>query len=99
MLKKQEYTEEQIKQYKEQSKVKKDQIYYETILSFTNERKQLEMEKSKIESQKNSIDMSTEEYKLYASASGKVHLNMPLNKGMVIQGGGFWAQFHPKMKI
>lgn len=86
-LKKQEYTEEQIKQYKEQAKVKKDQIYYETILSFTNEKKQLEMEKSKIESQKNSIDKSTEEYKIYAPASGKVHLNMPLNKGMVIQGG------------
>ncbi|WP_291569674.1 HlyD family secretion protein [Clostridium sp. UBA4548] len=86
-LKKQQYTEEQIKQYKEQSKVKKDQVYYETILSFTNERNQLEMEKSKIENQKDSIDKSTDEYKLYAPSSGKFHLNMPLNKGMVIQGG------------
>lgn len=86
-LKKQGYTEDQIKQYKEQGKVKKDQIYYETILVFTNERKQLEMEKSKLESQKDSIAKSTEEYKLCAPSSGRIHLNMPLNKGMVLQGG------------
>lgn len=86
-LKKQEYTEDQIKQYKEQAKIKKDQIYFETILSFTNEISQLKMEKSKLLAQSESIDSATEEYKLCAPSSGKVHLNTPLNKGMVLQGG------------
>jgi multidrug resistance efflux pump len=86
-LKKQNYTDDQIKQYKEQGKVKKDQIYYDTILSFTNERKQLEMEKSKLETQKEAVSKSTDEYKLYAQRSGIVHLNAPLKKGMVLQGG------------
>lgn len=86
-LKKQGYTEDQIKQYTEQSKIKKDQIYFETILSFTNEISQLKMEKSKLLAQSESIDSSTEEYKLCAPSSGKVHLNTPLNKGMVLQGG------------
>lgn len=86
-LKKQNYTDDQIKQYKEQAKVKKDQIYYDTILSFTNERKQLEMEKSKLETQKEAVSKSTDEYKLYAQRSGIVHLNTPLKKGMVLQGG------------
>jgi hypothetical protein len=78
---------DQIKQYKEQGKVKKDQIYYDTILSFTNERKQLEMEKSKLETQKESISKATDEYKLYAQRRGMVRLNAPLKKGMVLQGG------------
>ncbi|PRR83476.1 HlyD family secretion protein [Clostridium vincentii] len=86
-LKKQQYTEEQIQQGKDQAKVKKDQIYYETILDFTNERTQLEMEKSKLEAQKESITSSTDEYVLYASSSGKIHLNTEIKKGMVLQGG------------
>ncbi|MHC1685308.1 MAG: hypothetical protein AB6733_20615 [Clostridiaceae bacterium] len=40
-LKKQKYTDDQIKQYEEQSKVKIDELYYETLLSFTNEKSQL----------------------------------------------------------
>jgi len=86
-LKKQGYTDEQINQYKEQGKTKKDQIYYETILTFTNERMQLEMERSKLETQKESIAKSTEEYKLYAPGCGRVHLNGEIKKGMVLQGG------------
>lgn len=86
-LKKQNYTDEQIQQYKEQGKVKKDQIYYDTILAFTNERNQLEIEKEKLETQKKSISNSTDEYILYASSSGKVHLNGEIKKGMVLQGG------------
>ncbi|MBU5591220.1 HlyD family efflux transporter periplasmic adaptor subunit [Clostridium sp. MSJ-4] len=86
-LKKQNYSEEQINQYKDQMKIKKDQIYYETIISFSNERKQLEMEKSKLETQRETVSQSTDEYKLYAPTSGKIHLNTPLKKGMVLQGG------------
>jgi len=86
-LKKQGYTDEQINQYKEQQKIKKDQIYYDTILTFTNERNQLEMERSKLETQKESVAKSADEYKLYASTSGKVHLNGQIKKGMVLQGG------------
>jgi multidrug resistance efflux pump len=86
-LKKQEYTDDQIKQHKEQAKIKKDQIYFETILSFTNEISQLEIEKNKLLAQSESIDSTTEEYKLCAPSSGTVHLNTPLNKGMVLQAG------------
>jgi len=86
-LKKQNYTDDQIKQYKDQSKIKIDEIYYDTILSFTNERKQLELEVEKLKAQKASIAQSTEEYKLYAQSSGKIHLNTSLKKGMVLQGG------------
>lgn len=86
-LKNQGYTEEQIKQYREQAKVKKDQVYYETIITFTNERKQLEMERSKLETQKTSIAQSKDEYKLYAPSTGIVHLNSAIKKGMVLQGG------------
>ena len=86
-LKKQGSTEEQIQQYKDQGKVKKDQIHYDTILAFTNERTQLEMEKGKLEAQKESITSSTDEYVLYASSSGKIHLNTEIKKGMVLQGG------------
>ena len=67
--------------------VKKDQIYYDTIIAFTTERTQLEMEKSKLEAQKESITNSTDEYILYASSSGKIHLSTEVKKGMVLQGG------------
>jgi len=86
-LKKQDYTEDQIKQYKEQAKIKIGQIYYETISGFTDERKQLEIEQSKLKIQKESISDSYEEYNLYAPSSGTIHLNTALNKGMVLQGG------------
>lgn len=86
-LKNQGYTEEDINQYKAQGKVKKDQIYYETILSFTNERKQLELEKEKLQTQKGAIASSTDEYVLYAGSNGKIHLNSDIKSGMVLQGG------------
>ena len=86
-LKSKGYTEEQINQYKDQSKVKKDQIYYDTILSFRNERKQLELEKEKLQSQKSAISNLTDEYVLYATNNGKIHLNSEIKKGMVLQGG------------
>jgi len=86
-LKKQGYKDDEIQQYKDQNKVKKDQIYYDTILAFTNERTQLDMEKDKLESQKESITSSTDEYILYASSSGKIHLNTEIKNGMVLQGG------------
>lgn len=86
-LKRQQYTDDQIRQYKEQAKTKLNQLYYETILSFTTEKQQLELEKSKLETQKAAIDNSTNEYKLLSPITGKVHLNTAFNKGMVLQGG------------
>lgn len=86
-LKNQNYTDEQIKQYKEQANLKKQQIYYETIISITNERKQLELEMQKLTNQSDVLNNSKEEYKVFAQNSGKVHLNIPLNKGMVVQAG------------
>ena len=86
-LKVQGYTDAQIQQAKDQGKVKKDQIYYDTIIAFTNERNQLEMEKEKLESQKESISNATDEYVLYAANSGKIHLDTEIKRGMVLQGG------------
>ena len=86
-LRNQGSTDDQINQYKNQSKIKTDQIYYDTILSFTNERNQLELEKEKLQSQKSAISNSTDEYVLYASNNGKVHLNSEVKNGMVLQGG------------
>ena len=86
-LRKQNYKDEQILQYKEQAQIKKNQVYYDTILAFTNERKQFEIEKNKLEVQKESITNSTDEYILYASSSGKIHLSTEVKKGMVLQGG------------
>ncbi len=86
-LKKQGATDDQIKQYKISGKNKADDLHYTTILDFTNEKKQLQLEKSKLETQKVATDKSAEEFKLYAAKSGKVHLNNPLTKGMVLQAG------------
>ncbi|MBL4931804.1 HlyD family secretion protein [Clostridium paridis] len=86
-LKKQGYTDDQIKQYKDQSKTKLNELYYDTILSFTTEKKQLELEENKLESQKSALIRTSDEYKLFATTSGKIHLSSPLNKGMVLQAG------------
>ena len=60
---------------------------YEGIIQFTNEKQQLKFEKSKLEAQKSSLDKSTEKFKIVAPKSGKMHLNAPLTKGMVLQAG------------
>lgn len=86
-LKNQQYTDDQIKQAKEQGKIKKEQIYYETILSFTNEKKQIEMERDKLQNQEQAISDSTSEYVLYAPMDGIMHLDTEIKQGMVIQGG------------
>lgn len=86
-LKEQQITEEQINKYKEAQKSKAQTVRYEGILQFTNEKEQLKFEKSKLEAQKNSLDKAKEEFKIIASDSGKIHLSMPITKGMVIQAG------------
>ncbi|MGL4875827.1 MAG: HlyD family secretion protein, partial [Clostridium sp.] len=85
--KKQGATEEQIVQYEKSQNAKDDVARYEGILQFTNEKKQLEFEKSKLEAQKKSLEKAAEEFKIIAPKSGKLHLNAPLNKGMVLQAG------------
>lgn len=87
LLKKQEYTDDQIKQAKEQARVKKDQIYYNTIINFTNEKNQLEIERDKLITQKEAVNDSTNEYVLYAPSDGIVHLVTEVKSGMVLQGG------------
>ena len=86
-LKKQEYTDEQIRDYKKQSRNKLNQMHYETILEFTNEKNQLQLEKEKLETQRVALEKSAQEFKIVAPKSGIIHLNTPLNKGMVLQGG------------
>ncbi|ADL51181.1 HlyD family secretion protein [Clostridium cellulovorans] len=86
-LRKQGYKEAEIKQFYDKAQIKKNQIYYDTILSFTNERNQLEMEKDKLETQKKAIANSMNEYIIYAVSDGKIHLNSEIKKGMVLQSG------------
>jgi multidrug resistance efflux pump len=86
-LKAQGATEDQIKQYKATQKIKLDGNYYDTILQFTSERSQLELEKNKLEIQKTAFGKSAGEYKILAPKDGKLHLSVNFTKGMVIQAG------------
>ena len=86
-LKNQSYTDDQIKHYKDQQNAKLNQLYYDTILMFTNEKNQLKAEKSKLESQELMYGKSLEEYNVKAARSGKIHLSSPLTKGMTLQAG------------
>lgn len=54
-LKRQQATNDQIEQYEKSQKIKDNSAKYEGVIQFTNEKKQLEFEKSKLEAQKNSL--------------------------------------------
>lgn len=86
-LKAQKATEDQIKQYKATQKIKLDGNYYDTILQFTTEKTQLELEKDKLETQKTALGKSAKEYKVVAPKDGKLHLSTTITKGMVLQAG------------
>lgn len=86
-LKEQNYNEEQIQDYKNKASNKIEQAKYEVILEFTNEKKQLEIEVNKLESQKNALAKSLEEYKIPATEDGKFHLSSKITMGMVLQAG------------
>lgn len=86
-LKKQGYTDDQIKQYKDQQKTKLNESYYDRIVGFTNEKTQFQTDKSKLEAQKSALEKNQDQYKMLAPKSGKLHLNTPITKGMVLQAG------------
>lgn len=86
-LKEQNYNEEQIKDYKNKAKNKAEQLKYETLLEINNETKQLEMEVNKLNTQKNALLKSVEEYKVVATSDGTFHLSNQLTMGMVLQAG------------
>ena len=86
-LKKQGGTEAQIEEYKKTQKIKLDGNYYDTILQFTTERTQLELEKDKLEIQKAALGKSAKEYKVVAPKEGKLHLSATITKGIVLQAG------------
>lgn len=86
-LKAQGYNDDQIKQYKDQQAVKLNELHYDTVLSFTNEKNQLESEKSKLDAQKAALEKGLKEYKITAEKDGKVHLAAALQNGMVLQQG------------
>ena len=86
-LKSKSATEDQINEYKKVQKIKDDGARYDGIIQFTNEKQQLNFEKSKLEAQKSSLDKATEEFNIVAPKSGKMHLNTPITKGMVLQAG------------
>ena len=97
-LENQNYSTEQINQAKEQSKIKEKQVYYETLNEFIKERKQLDLELSKLKSQKEALSNSSEEYKLYANQSGTIHLNDEIKEGMFIQAGTAFGNISNKNK-
>lgn len=86
-LKDQGYEQKQIDEYVRTQKNKADEHYYKTISEFASERAQYELEISKLESQKDSLEKSKDQYKVVAQKSGIVHLSTPLTEGMVLQGG------------
>ncbi|MBU3160889.1 HlyD family secretion protein [Clostridium frigoris] len=86
-LKSEAATKEQINQYKISQKIKSDGNYYDTILQFTTERTQLELEKEKLDIQRKALGKSSSEYKIVAPKDGKLHLTAPITKGMVLQAG------------
>ncbi|ALL11720.1 bacteriocin ABC transporter [Bacillus thuringiensis] len=86
-LKEQNYNEEQIKDYKNKAINKMEQAKNELLLEVTNEKKQLEIDINKLESQKNALVKSLEEYKIFATEDGKFHLSNKITMGMVIQAG------------
>lgn len=86
-LKAQQYTDDQIKQYKEQQQTKLNELHYDTIIGFTTERTQLELDKAKLEAQKSALEKSLDEYKITAPQSGRIHLANQIINGMVIQAG------------
>ncbi|NLZ48739.1 MAG: HlyD family efflux transporter periplasmic adaptor subunit [Clostridiales bacterium] len=86
-LKSQGYTDEQVKQYNDQIQLKIQQEYYETILGFTSEKVQLQLERSQLETEKSAIQNSSKEFRIIAPRSGKVHLTTAYTRGMVVQGG------------
>ncbi|MBX4271772.1 HlyD family secretion protein [Clostridium estertheticum] len=86
-LKKQGGTKDQIEDYKRTQKIKLDENYYDTILQFTTEKTQLELEKKKLEIQKTALGKSAGEFKILAPKNGKLHLSANITKGMVLQAG------------
>ncbi|WP_434304204.1 HlyD family secretion protein [Clostridium botulinum] len=86
-LKSQGIGAEQIKEFKDSQQLKAKTVKYEGILQFTNEKENLKFEKSKLNAQKNALNKSKEEFKIVAQSSGKIHLNMPITKGTVLQAG------------
>ncbi|MGH0951290.1 HlyD family secretion protein [Bacillus mycoides] len=86
-LKQQNYTDEQIIEYKNKAKNKMEQAKYDTLSEFSSEKKQIEVEVNKLEAQKNALVKSLEEYKIFATADGKFHLSNKITMGMVIQAG------------
>lgn len=97
-FKKQGYSIDQINQAKEQSKTKEKQVYYETASDFTKERKELDLELSKLKIQKKALFNSSEEYKLYANQSGTIHINDEIKKGMFTQVGTIFGNISNKNK-
>ena len=86
-LKDQGAEEKQINEHIKTQKNKSSEQYYKTISTFTNERKQYDLEVAKLEAQKVALEKNKEEFKVLAQSSGIIHINSPLTTGMVLQGG------------
>lgn len=80
-------TPQEIANYKKQQADKAEALKYDVILNFTSEKNNLQIEKTRLESQNGALNASLNEYKLFAPSDGIVHLNISLNKGMILQGG------------
>lgn len=86
-LKAQGYTDDQIKQQKQAQATKLNELHYDTILTFTNEKSQLQTDANKLQAQKSALEKSLNSYSITAQKSGIVHLSAAITKGMVLQQG------------
>jgi multidrug resistance efflux pump len=81
------YTEKEIDEYVKNQGNKAKEHYFKSICEFTNEKKDYEMEVSKLESQKKALEKSREQYVVVAQQNGVVHLYNSLTTGEVVQSG------------
>lgn len=86
-LKKQGYTDDQIKQYIQNGETKKQQIKAQLLDNTLKEKSQYITEKQKFEIQLGAAKTGQNEYSITASTSGIVHLTTPISNGMVVQAG------------
>ncbi len=86
-LKKQGYTDDQIKQYQDNGEIKKQGLKSQLLDSTTKEKAQFVTERDKLQIQVNAAQNGQNEYVITASTSGIVHLSTPISNGMVLQAG------------
>ncbi len=81
------YTEAQIQSLIEQSQRQREQIYYSTLQSATQQVTSLQSNISALQAQKDALATGADDYYITATTSGTVHMDTPYKDGMVIGAG------------